>query len=172
MIAREPELRRQLVHNPEPPEDVGDMNGCDPAGGGIAHDNRLGGQEHLLELLRRADVRLRRILAHADADRALRDVDNRRGDDVAICRHLIENDSWQDRDVSNLAALEALSQLAGLVEADADLLSGNPRELRLKLADDFSHAAGAKDFHFSGIHGVRCEIGRAGQCGGEHLVDH
>jgi hypothetical protein len=27
---------RQLVHNAEPPEDVGDMNGCDPAGGRIA----------------------------------------------------------------------------------------------------------------------------------------
>ena len=46
--------------------------------------------------------------------------------------------------------IQQISQLAGLAEADADLLACDRPEPWLQLIDDLSHAAGAQYFDFGG----------------------
>jgi hypothetical protein len=141
-----------LVHDAKSPEYIGNVNACDAAGGGIGHNDYLGGQQHLFEFLRGADVRFRSILANADADGALRNIEDGARNDVAIGRHLIENGPRQYCDVRDFTALDAFSEVAGLAEADAHPLPSDFPEARLKLADDFSHTARAQDF------GVRATV--------------
>ena len=172
LVASQPQFGSQLDLYAKSPKHISDVDGRDATRGGITYDNCFSGQQRLLELVCRADVKLRPIFADPDADGALSHIDYRSRDDVAICHHLIQNNPRQDRNVGNFAALDALSQVSGFTEADAHLLPDKPHELRLQLTDNFSHAAGAQNFDFGGFPRVRNEIHRAGQDCGERLVDH
>src|SRR5262249_49485364 len=91
---------------------------------------------------------------------------------VAVCRDLVENNPRQYRDICDFTALDAFSQVPGLAEADAHLLSDYLPKARLKLADGLSHAAGTQDSDVGRICRIRCERQRKDQGCDKRFVDH